>query len=163
MSADDVWNALQSPVRNEQVEFTDDAIDEINRKTERYPYFLQQWGYEAWNLTEESPITLPIIKNATKSAIANLDQSFFRVRFDRLTPREKEYLRVLATLGPGNQRSGDIADQLGVKVQSVAPIRSSLIKKGMIYSPAHGDTAFTVPLFDAFMLRMMPDAPPKHR
>jgi len=158
LSPPDARNAIQSPVRNQGVQFNEDALDEVIQKTERYPYFLQQWGYEAWNIAEESPITLQVIKAATKSAIMNLDQSCFRVRFDRLTPREKEYLRVLATLGPGNQRSGEIAEKYGVKVQSVAPLRSGLIKKGMIYSPAHGDTAFTVPLFDAFMLRMMPNA-----
>jgi DNA-binding CsgD family transcriptional regulator len=152
----DARNAIQSPVRNQGVQFDEDALDEVIRKTERYPYFLQQWGHEAWNIADASPITLQVVHAATKSAITNLDQSFFRVRFDRLTPREKEYLRVLATLGPGNQRSGEIAEKLGVKVQSVAPTRSGLIKKGMIYSPSHGDTAFTVPLFDAFMLRMMP-------
>ncbi|MFZ0884605.1 MAG: AAA family ATPase [Candidatus Acidiferrales bacterium] len=157
LGPDDARNALQTPVRNQNVEFTEDALNEVIRKTERYPYFLQQWGYEAWNLADASPITHNVIKTATISAIAKLDQSFFRVRFDRLTPREKDYLRVLATLGPGNQRSGEIADKLGVKVQSVAPLRSGLIKKGMIYSPSHGDTAFTVPLFDAFMLRMMPE------
>ncbi len=153
---EDARNALQTPVRNQKVEFSEGALTEVIRKTERYPYFLQQWGYEAWNIAEASPITPAVIRLATKAAIAKLDQSFFRVRFDRLTPREKDYLRVLATLGPGNQRSGEIADKLGVRVQSVAPLRSGLIKKGMIYSPSHGDTAFTVPLFDAFMLRMMP-------
>jgi DNA-binding CsgD family transcriptional regulator len=156
LSPDDARNALQSPVRLQGVQFNDDALSEIIRKTERYPYFLQQWGFEAWNIADASPITLQVIRAATKSAITNLDRSFFRVRFDRLTPREKEYLQVLATLGSGNQRSGEIAEKLGVKVQSVAPLRSGLIKKGMIYSPSHGDTAFTVPLFDAFMLRMMP-------
>jgi GTPase SAR1 family protein len=156
LSPEDARNALQIPVLVQGVEFAKEALDEIIRKTERYPYFLQQWGHEAWNIAETSPITLRVIKNATKTAITNLDQSFFRVRFDRLTPREKEYLRMLATLGSGNQRSGDIADKLGVGVQSVAPLRSGLIKKGMIYSPSHGDTAFTVPLFGAFMLRMMP-------
>jgi hypothetical protein len=85
---------------------------------------------------------------------------FFRVRFDRLMPREKDYLRALAALGSGSQRSGEIKDSLGVKAQSVAPLRSGLIKKGMIYRPAHGDTTFTVPLFDAFMLRMMPAEKP---
>jgi hypothetical protein len=157
LSPEDARNALQIPVLVQSVEFAKEALDEIIRKTERYPYFLQQWGHEAWNIAESSPITLRVIKNATKTAITNLDQSFFRVRFDRLTPREKEYLRVLATLGLGNQRSGDIADKLGVGVQSVAPLRSGLIKKGMIYSPSHGDTAFTVPLFGAFMLRMIPN------
>jgi hypothetical protein len=157
LSPIDARNAIQTPVLNQGARFNDDALDEIIRKTERYPYFLQQWGHESWNIADTSPITLQVIEEATKSAITNLDRTFFRVRFDRLTPREKEYLRVLATLGPGNQRSGEIAEQLGVRVQSVAPLRSGLIKKGMIYSPSHGDTAFTVPLFDEFMLRMMPD------
>jgi hypothetical protein len=116
---------------------------------------LQQWGYEAWNIAARSPITFDNVQAATKAAIANLDQSFFRVRFDRMTPREKEYLFALAQLGTGKQRSGDIAEMLGVRSQSVAPIRSSLIKKGMIYSPTYGDTAFTVPLFGEFMLRTM--------
>ena len=85
--------------------------------------------------------------------IARLDQSFFRVRFDRLTPSEKRFLRAMAGLGPGPHRSGDIAEALGVKINSVGPVRASLIQKGMIYSPAHGDVTFTVPLFDQFMLR----------
>ena len=94
---------------------------------------------------------------STRSALAELDASFFRVRFDRLTPAEKRYLRAMATLGTGPHRSGDVADALHVKVSSVAPTRNSLIAKGMLYSPAHGDTAFTVPLFDAFMRRVMPE------
>jgi hypothetical protein len=156
LNDEDSASALQSPVRLNQVEFTDSAIKEILRETQGYPYFLQQWGHEAWNIATVSPITAENIKIASKLAIANLDHSFFRVRFDRLTPREKEYMRALAGLGDGNQRSGDIASALGVKPQSIAPVRSSIIKKGMIYSPAYGDTAFTVPLFGDFLMRSMP-------
>jgi len=112
-------------------------------------------------MAQTSPIDLPLILETNRASTARLDQSFFRVRFDRLTPREKDYLSALASLGIGNQRSGDVAESLGVKVQTIAPLRSSLIKKGMIYSPAHGDTAFTVPLFDQFMLRTMPEGPRK--
>jgi len=155
LNESDSASALQSPVRNHQVEFSDAAIGEILRETQGYPYFLQQWGHEAWNIATSSPITLENIHTASKLAIANLDQSFFRVRFDRLTPREKEYMRALAGLGEGNQRSGDIAAALHVKPQSIAPIRSSIIRKGMIYSPAYGDTAFTVPLFGDFLIRSM--------
>jgi hypothetical protein len=95
------------------------------------------------------------VEKATPIILANLDASFFRVRFDRLTPSEKRYLRAMAELGPGPHRSGDIAETLGAQVRSVAPLRSGLIRKGMIYSPAHGDTAFTVPLFDQFLKRQM--------
>ncbi|MBH2009234.1 MAG: AAA family ATPase [Xanthomonadaceae bacterium] len=153
---DDAAVALQEPVMEQQVRFTDESLGEIIRQTQGYPYFLQEWGYQAWNLAAQSPIEVDVVRQATQDSIRRLDANFFRVRFDRMTPREKEYLRALADLGEGHHRSGDIAERLGVKVQSVAPIRNSLIKKGMVYSPAHGDTAFTVPLFGDFMKRIMP-------
>lgn len=161
LSLDDAALALQGPVATQGVAFTSSALAEIFRVTQGYPYFLQEWGYQSWNMAEQSPIDLHLIERTTVASTARLDQSFFRVRFDRLTPREKDYLSALAELGTGNQRSGGVAERLGVKVQTIAPLRSSLINKGMIYSPAHGDTAFTVPLFDQFMLRTMPDGPRK--
>jgi hypothetical protein len=161
LSLNDATLAVQGPVATQGVSFTHEALVEIFRVTQGYPYFLQEWGYQSWNMAEQSPIDLPLILRTTIASTARLDQSFFRVRFDRLTPREKDYLSALAEMGAGNQRSGGVAERLGVKVQTIAPLRSSLIKKGMIYSPAHGDTAFTVPMFDDFMLRTMPDGPRK--
>lgn len=161
LSPEDAASALQGPVQTQGVSFTPEALAEVYRVTQGYPYFLQEWGYQSWNMAEHSPIDLALIQKTTVASTARLDQSFFRVRFDRLTPREKDYLCALAEMGTGNQRSGAVAERLGVKVQTIAPLRSSLIKKGMIYSPAHGDTAFTVPLFDQFMLRTMPDGPRK--
>lgn len=155
----DAIAALRGPAKEQAVEITNDALSEIMLQTQGYPYFLQEWGYQAWNLAEKSPIDLATIYAATEASIQRLDESFFPMRFDRLTPREKEYLYSLAVLGGGVQRSGDIADKLKVSAQSVAPIRNSLIKKGMIYSPAHGDTDFTVPLFGDFMKRIMPNNP----
>jgi hypothetical protein len=156
LSAADAKNALSEPAQREGVSFDEQALDEIIRVTQGYPYFLQEWGFQAWKLAGRSPISIDVAKQAHVAAVSNLDRSFFRVRFDRLTPREKEYLRAMAELGPGSHRSGDIAEQLDVNVRSAAPLRNGLIKKGMIYSPAHGDTAFTVPLFDEFMKRIMP-------
>jgi hypothetical protein len=161
LSLADASLALQGPVATQGVSFTSEALAEVFRVTQGYPYFLQEWGYQSWNMAGQSPIDADLIRQTTIASTARLDQSFFRVRFDRLTPREKDYLSALAELGAGNQRSGGVAERLGVKVQTIAPLRSSLIKKGMIYSPAHGDTAFTVPLFDQFMLRTMPDGPRK--
>ena len=89
-----------------------------------------------------------------------LDQNFFRVRFDRLTPREKVYLRAMAELGAGPYRTADVADKMGVKITTLGPVRASLLKKGMVYSPSHGEMAFTVPLFDGFMRRAMPKFEP---
>jgi hypothetical protein len=153
----DAQNALIQPVRKENVQFAVPALDEILRLTEGYPYFLQEWGFHSWNVANGSPISLAAVKAAEPYVVKALDSDFFRVRFDRLTPREKQYLRAMAELGAGSQRSGDIASALRVEIQSIAPIRSALIKKGMIYSPTYGDTAFTVPLFDDFMKRTMPD------
>lgn len=161
LSTSDAIGALLGPVRHQGVAFTGAALDELVRVTRGYPYFLQEWGYQAWNLAPSSPIDVEVVHAATAASVRKLDESFFRVRFDRLTPREKDYMRALATLGPGQHRSGDIAEVLKVNVRSVAPLRSGLIKKGMIYSPAHGDTAFTVPLFDEFMVRTMPDWKPR--
>ncbi|MEX3959906.1 AAA family ATPase [Trinickia sp. EG282A] len=157
LAPEDAAAALAEPVQSEGVRFTEDALAEVVRVTEGYPYFLQEWGYQAWNVAPASPIDVEAVNEATRRSIARLDESFFRMRFDRLTPREKAYMRALAELGAGAQRSGEIADLLGVKVQSIAPVRNALIKKGMIYSPAHGDTAFTVPLFDQFMKRIIPN------
>ena len=148
--------ALQRPANNEGAGFSNEALDEIIRETKGYPYFLQEWGKHVWNIAKESPITLEDVKAATRETIATLDESFFRVRLDRLTPFEKKYLRAMAELGAGPHRSSDIANALGRKVTELGPHRNSLIVKGMIFSPSHGDTAFTVPLFDDFMKRSMP-------
>ncbi|HEX5454557.1 MAG TPA: ATP-binding protein [Stellaceae bacterium] len=148
--------ALCVPAQKEDVAFDEAAIAEILRQTYGYPYFLQEWGKHSWDVADSSPISRQDAQQATERALSELDASFFRVRFDRLKPSEKRYLRAMADLGPGPHRSGDIAERLRRKVTSVAPSRSSLIAKGMIYSPAHGDTAFTVPLFDGFMKRTMP-------
>jgi hypothetical protein len=147
---------LAWPARQQGVEFETDAVRAIISKTHGYPYFLQEWGKHVWDVAKASPITPSDIQSASTTAVAALDESFFRVRFDRLTPAEKTYLRAMAELGPGPHRSGDIADGLNRSSQSLGPCRSSLIGKGMIWSPNHGDTAFTVPLFDEFMKRIMP-------
>jgi hypothetical protein len=148
--------AITKPVRNEEAEIEPAAVERILSDTRRYPYFLQEWGKHAWDEAESSPITAADVERASASAVAALDESFFRVRLDRLTPAERRYLRAMAELGPGPHRSGDIAAVLGRKVTALAPMRNQLIAKGMIWSPAHGDTAFTVPLFDEFMKRIMP-------
>ncbi|SFK81230.1 hypothetical protein SAMN04488498_113100 [Mesorhizobium albiziae] len=156
LESPDAIAAIVNPARSEGVVFEQDAIESILAQTERYPYFLQQWAYEAWNAAPTEVISLEIVEAATQMAIKELDQSFFKVRFDRCTPSERKYMRALAELGGGTHRSGDIAEKLNVKTTSVAPVRNGLILKGMIYSPAHGDTAFTVPLFDQYMRRAMP-------
>jgi len=153
----DARYALEKPAQEEGVAFTPDAIQRLLAETQNYPYFLQEWGKHVWDVAAKSPIRVQDIEAATELTIAALDESFFMVRFDRMTPAEKRYIRAMAELGPGPHRSGDIASVLDRKVESLGPTRSHLIAKGMVWSPSHGDTAFTVPLFDRFMKRIMPD------
>ncbi|MBZ5640333.1 MAG: ATP-binding protein [Acidobacteriia bacterium] len=157
LAASQAADALLIPANKLDVDFTDDAVRQIVEEAHGYPYFLQEWGYHVWNHAPTQVITLDDVRSVRPSVIDQLDRNFFLVRFDRLTPKEKEYLRAMAELGPGPHRSGDIAARLGVKVESIAPRRSDLIVKGMVYSPAHGDTAFTVPMFDEYLKRAMPD------
>ena len=159
LTLEEARKALVNPAEDEGVEFAEDAVELVYQKTQGYPYFLQEWGKHAWDCADDSPITKADCEDATTTATAALDASFFRVRFDRLTPLEKRYIRGMAELGAGPHRSGDIAEILGREVQSLAPTRGNLIRKGMIWSPSHGDTAFTVPLFDQFMKRIMPQWP----
>lgn len=148
--------AISKPAEAQGVIYDEAALAQILALAKGYPYFLQEWGKQVWETADASPIDLRDVQEATAVVIAALDESFFRVRFDRLTPVEKKYLRAMAELGPGPHRSGDIAECLARKVTALAPTRNSLIAKGMVYSPNHGDTAFTVPLFDEFMKRIMP-------
>jgi hypothetical protein len=149
-------HAIEAPLRRSDVRIEPDALEIILRKTQGYPYFLQEWGYHAWNAANGSPIVKEDSERASAEALRGLDRGFFRVRFDRLTRREKDYVRAMAELGPGIHRSGEIAEKLGMAVMAAGPLRNTLIRKGMIYSPQHGDTAFTVPMFDEFMKRSMP-------
>ena len=156
LSPEDAKHAIAKPAKDEGVEIEPLALDAIVSQTQCYPYFLQEWGKHVWDVAEHTPITAANVEVASQQAIAALDQSFFSVRFDRLTPAEKRYMRAMAQLGAGPHRSGDIANTLNRPVSSLAPTRNQLINKGMIWSPSHGDTAFTVPMFDQFMQRIMP-------
>jgi hypothetical protein len=156
LSEESAMQAVREPIRSEGADIREDALDEIVAVTKGYPYFIQEWGKHTWNAARETMITIDAVRTAGNVATEALDRSFFRVRLDRLTPREQEYLRAMAELGPGPHRSGAIADCLGRTVESTGPLRSGLIRKGMIWSPAHGETSFTVPLFDEFMRRIIP-------
>lgn len=160
LSENDAGKAIRDPVELEGVAFTDSALEAIFNRTDGYPYFLQEWGYQAWNLAESSPIGPEVVGSATLIATRRLDENFFRVRFDRCTPSEKRFLRAMAQLGPGRHRISDIAACLGMSVRSLGPARASLMSKGMVYAPSHGDLDFTVPLFDEFMRRAIPHFEP---
>jgi hypothetical protein len=156
LSREATSEAIGKPIRAQGEVIGDDALEAIYGHTRGYPYFIQEWGNHVWRTAQRSPITCAEVTAASQTAQAALDQSFFGVRFDRLTPSERKYLRAMATFGDAPCRSGEIASVLGKRVQALSPIRSQLIRKGMVWSPEHGDTAFTVPLFGEFMCRIMP-------
>ncbi len=145
--------AIRLPIKDEKETITDEALNIIYVHTEGYPYFLQEWGYQAWNRAAASPIDAADIHQATIAALQRLDAGFFWIRFERLTPKEREYVLAMASLGKGPYRSADIAAVLGENSQKLGPRRAKIINKGMIYSPAHGDIDFTVPLFHDFLNR----------
>ncbi|MGL5095765.1 MAG: AAA family ATPase, partial [Planctomycetia bacterium] len=156
LSEEDAALALQEPANDAGVAFEPEALAAIFHLTQGYPYFVQEWGYHSWNLAENSPITRAVVDQATTAVIPKLDENFFRVRFDRLTPSERTFMRAMAELGPGPQWTGDVASVMKKNIKTLGPVRAKLIKKGMVYSPAHGEIAFTVPLFDEFMRRAIP-------
>jgi AAA+ ATPase superfamily predicted ATPase len=145
--------AIKQPLENENVAITDDALQEVYLNTEGYPYFLQEWGYQCWNEAQQSPIDIKIVKKAGAKALNRLDQGFFSVRYDRLTPKEKDYIHAMANLGKGPYKSLDVAAQLKESQKKLGPRRSQIIKKGMVYSPEFGNLDFTVPRFDDFLRR----------
>ena len=148
--------AIRDPILNEGESITDEAVEAIVKITGGYPYFLQAWGYQVWNHAKASPIAVDVVRAVTDTTTRRLDENFFKVRFDRLTKSEKDFLRAMAETGAGPYKMGDVADIMGLQVKSLSPRRAKLIHKGMIYSPTHGDLDFTVPLFDDFLRRVMP-------
>lgn len=145
--------AVREPIKDEGEDITLEALSQVVAITEGYPYFLQEWGFQAWNVTEESPIDVTDLHRATEKTMRKLDEGFFQVRFDRLTPKEREYVIAMAQLGKGPYRSSEVADQLGEPPSKLGPRRAQIIAKGMIYSPQHGDIDFTVPMFDDYLRR----------
>lgn len=150
---DDAINAIRQPIEEEGEAIDEDILKVIIVNTKGYPYFLQEWGYQVWNVSSHSPISMNCIEAAEKAALRRLDEGFFKVRIDRLTPKEKEYVIAMARLGTGPYRSSDVAEALGEKLAALGPRRAQIIAKGMIYSPAHGDIAFTVPMFEEYLKR----------
>lgn len=156
LQEEDAKAAIRQPVIAEDAEISEEALEDIFCQTRGYPYFLQEWGHQCWKIASGNRIELTDSEKATKLAIAQLDNGFFKVRFDRLTPKERQYVMAMAQLGKGPYRSADVAEKLGESLQSLGPRRAQIISKGMIYSPSHGDIDFTVPLFNEYLMRNYP-------
>jgi hypothetical protein len=150
--------ALVVPAEDEGVRWDEAGIERVVDVTQGYPYFLQEFGKQAWDVADgPGIITADDVDRSIPVARAELDDGFFRVRTGRTSDPERAYLRAMAALGPGPARSGDVAALLKKKTTALGPTRDGLIKKALCYSPRWGEIDFTVPMFDEFMIRWMPD------
>lgn len=152
LSKEDCDNALQTPVSLEHADFSQDALEAIYRYTQGFPYFLQEWGYQVWKVASHPYMTRDDVQAAKTLVTSRLDTNFFRVRYDRLTDGEKRFMHAMAT-GTTPCKSADVAEKLNMKPTAATPIRASLIRKGMIFSPRHGLIDYSVPLFGEFLNR----------
>lgn len=152
LGRDDARTALVTPVEEEGGRWSPAAVNRLIDDTHGYPYFLQEFGKQAWNASEGPEITLDDVAAAVVLALDDLDQGFFRARIDKTTDAEREYLRAMVRLGgPGPYRSGDVARSMNKKTSQTGPVRDMLIKRGLCFAPRHGELAFTVPMFDDFV------------
>lgn len=148
--------ALVRPAEDEGVTWRTDALRRTVEATGGYPYFLQEFGKQAWDVAPgPDTITLQDVEDAVPVALTELDEGFFRVRIDRTSDGERQYLQAMATLGPGPYGTGAVAKSLGRTTRQLGMVRDSLIKRGLCYSPRWGEIDFTVPMFDDFVRRAM--------
>ena len=157
LSEADASLAVQAPARSLGKAWEPEALRELGREAKGHPALLQAWAYHAWERARGGRLSAAAVRQAEPAARQALDQRFYGPGFDRLSPREKGYLRSMAHLGPGPHRSSDIADSMDAKVTALGPLRAKLIKEGWVYCPAHGSLGFTAPGMDGFMRRAMPN------
>ncbi|QTG81756.1 ATP-binding protein [Arthrobacter crystallopoietes] len=157
LEEEDAARALAEPALAEGARFEQDALERAFKLTEGYPYFIQELGYQVWMVANDQVITLGDVEDAKDAYEAKLDESFFRVRLDRATQLQIAYMRAMAELGPESQKAADVAAVMGRESTQLAPTRSELIAMGLLYTPSHGYAGFTVPHFDRFMLRAVPE------
>lgn len=156
LAAADAQKAITEPAEAEGVRYESDAVDLAFQITQGYPYFIQELGFQVWEIAEQNPITRSDVELAREAYEDKLDSSFFRVRLDRATPLQTAYMRAMAELGPEPQKADAVARLMGRESTQVGPTRAELIDMGLLFTPEHGYAAFTVPDFDKFMLRAVP-------
>jgi hypothetical protein len=158
-------DALVEPAEALRVTYERAAVDAVVRYTQGYPYFLQEYGKIVWDKAPGPVITAEDVAAVQPLVEANLDASFFRVRAERTTELELQYLRAMAELGPEPQSATDVATVMHRTAEQLGPVRARLIDKGLLYTPGYGLAAFTVPQFDRYMTRTHPlvIVPPRTR
>jgi hypothetical protein len=161
LTPDDAADALLAPAAAEGVGWKAGALSRMYEVTMGYPSFIQEFGQQAWDLAEEGAkvIRPGDVERSIPLATVELDEGFFGARAGRTTGPERTYLRAMAELGPGVVRSGEVAALLHKKTTQLAPVRDTLMKKALCFSPRFNELAFTVPMFDQFMKRWIPSLP----
>lgn len=145
--------AVEKPVLEEEASITSEALQVIVERTKGYPFFIQEWASVAWNNSEGPEITFDDVDHAYPETLARLDEGFFKVRIDRLTKAELQFVKAMAQIGDGPYAMADIAKSMSRSQKSLGPARASIISKGMIFSSDHGYLDFSVPLFAEFIRR----------
>ena len=147
--------ALIEPAKRFQIKYTDEAVNKIIEITQGYPYFLQEYGKWVWECKkEESIIDIKIVNKAYDKFEQSLDKAFFKVRHDRATAREIEFMTAMVACEKLPCSTKEIANIMGESIQAISPLRAQLIHKGFIYAAKRGEVDFTVPQFDKYLKRV---------
>ena len=157
LSPDDAGAAVAEPARELGVDWTPEAIEAIVDRSDGFPFFVQTWAYHTWNVAQDDPISAADVGRATRAAEHALDAAFFASRIARIPASEINYVRSLATLGPGPHRSGAVAEAMGLTTSQVGAFRDRLISEGLVYSPRYGWVEFAIPHFDEYVRRALPE------
>jgi len=150
----DAKEAITRPAENRGVSYKPTAVNDIVKLTEGYPYFIQEFGKQVWQYIENNAIDDQAIEKALPGFHQSLDNSFFRVRFERATPKEKEFMHAMVACGDLPCTLASVAKNMKSTTKTISPIRANLIHKGFIYPTRYGEIDFTVPQFDLFLKRM---------
>lgn len=150
-------DAIVIPAKKLKVYYDPNAIAQIINYTKGYPYFIQEMCNTIWENTEDKLISSDAVSQNVEATNKRLDSGFFHVRYDRCTQTEKEFMAAMVKCGELPCTISNVAVIMNREVKSIGIFRSSLIRKGLIYSTSYGEIDFTVPQFDAFIKRTYPD------
>lgn len=156
LDADAAAIAVNRPAESQDARWSPQAVGIVVEASAGYPYFLQEFAKASWDYAPGPTIERDDAEVGVRAGREKLDVGFYRSRWNRATPGERDYLRAMAADGDGPSSSSEIARRLGKStVQQVGPTRANLIHKGLLYAPEYGLIAYTVPGMSAFISRQV--------
>lgn len=150
-------DAIVKPATELGVQYEEEAVEEIKEWSKGYPFFIQELCNTIWEETESEIIKKSDVERVIPVFLDKLDKGFFKIRYDRCTKKEHDFLFAMVRCGSLPCTISNVAKILGKRVSSISPTRAQLISKGIIYSTGHGEIDFTVPQFDRYLKRINPD------